>query len=83
MALPGFRERLGREQLRGAVRSYFEEPGARAFRAVGFTPNAITLLGFAVCVVSAYLSPRAGCSGAEWSFSPEASSTCSTGRWPA
>ncbi len=46
---------LGREQLRGAVRSYFEEPGARAFRAVGFTPNAITLLGFAVCVVSAYL----------------------------
>ena len=49
MALPG------REQLRGAVRNYFEEPGARAFRAVGFTPNAITLLGFAVCVVSAYL----------------------------
>ena len=49
MALPG------REQLRGAVRSYFEEPGARAFKALGFTPNAITLLGFAVCVVSAYL----------------------------
>ncbi len=46
---------LGREQLRGAVRSYFEEPGARFFKAVGFTPNAITLLGFAVCVVSAYL----------------------------
>ena len=49
MALPG------REQLRGAVRSYFEEPGARLFQAVGLTPNAITLLGFAVCVVSAYL----------------------------
>ncbi len=46
---------LGREQLRGAVRSYFEEPGARLFRAVGFSPNAITVLGFAVCVVSAYL----------------------------
>ena len=46
---------LGREQLRGAVRSYFEEPGARAFRAIGFTPNAITLLGFGVCIVSAYL----------------------------
>ena len=46
---------LGREQLRGAVRSYFEEPGARLFRAIGFTPNAITLLGFGVCVVSAYL----------------------------
>ena len=49
MALPG------REQLRGAVRSYFEEPGARLFQAVGLTPNAITLLGFAVCVASAYL----------------------------
>ena len=46
---------LGREQLRGAVRSYFEEPGARLFRAVGFSPNAITVLGFAVCVVSAYV----------------------------
>ena len=46
---------LGREQLRGAVRSYFEEPGARLFKAVGFTPNAITLFGFAICVVSAYL----------------------------
>ena len=46
---------LSREQLRRAVRSYFEEPGARLFKAVGFTPNAITLLGFAVCVVSAYL----------------------------
>ena len=49
MALPG------REQLRGAIRSYFEEPGARLFQAMGLTPNAITLLGFAVCVVSAYL----------------------------
>ena len=49
MALPG------REQLRGAVRSYFEEPGGRLFKAVGFTPNGITLLGFLVCVVSAYL----------------------------
>ena len=49
MALPG------REQLRGAVRSYFEEPGARVCNAVGLSPNAITLLGFAVCVVSAYL----------------------------
>ena len=46
---------LGREQLRGAVRSYFEEPGARLFHAIGLSPNAITLLGFAVCVVSACL----------------------------
>lgn len=45
----------GREQLRGAVRSYFEEPGARLLHAMGFSPNAITLVGFAVCVVSAYL----------------------------
>jgi CDP-diacylglycerol--glycerol-3-phosphate 3-phosphatidyltransferase len=46
---------LGREQIRGVVRSYFEEPGARLFKAAGFTPNAITLLGFGVCVASAYL----------------------------
>ena len=46
---------LGREQLRGALRNYFEEPGARLFKALGFTPNAITLLGFSICVVSAYL----------------------------
>ena len=49
MALPG------REQLRGAVRSYFEEPGARFFKAIGLTPNAVTILGFAVCVASACL----------------------------
>ena len=55
MALPGLMQRLGREQLRGALRSYFEEPGARLFKAVGFSPNGITLLGFAVCVVSGYL----------------------------
>ena len=55
MARPGLLRRLGREQLRGALRSYFEEPGARLFRTVGFTPNGITLLGFAVCVVSACL----------------------------
>ncbi len=55
MARPGLMRRLGREQLRGALRSYFEEPGARLFKAVGFTPNGITLLGFAVCVVSACL----------------------------
>ena len=55
MARPGLLRRLGREQLRGALRTYFEEPGARLFRTVGFTPNGITLLGFAVCVVSACL----------------------------
>ena len=55
MALPGLMRRLGREQLRGALHSYLEEPGARLFKALGFTPNGITLLGFAVCVVSACL----------------------------
>ena len=49
MALPG------REELRGAVLRYVEIPGARAFRAVGLTPNSITLLGFAVCVAGAAL----------------------------
>ena len=49
MALPG------REELRGAVLRYVEIPGARAFRAVGLTPNSVTLLGFAVCVAGAAL----------------------------
>ena len=55
MALPSSMRRLGREQLRGALRSYLEEPGARLFKAAGFSPNGITLLGFAVCVVSGCL----------------------------
>ena len=45
----------GREQFRGAVLRYVEIPGARFLHALKFTPNSITLLGFAVCVVSAYL----------------------------
>ena len=45
----------GREQLRTALRRYFEEPAARLFHAAGFSPNALTLLGFAVCVASAAL----------------------------
>ncbi len=49
MALPG------REELRGAILRYIEVPGARAFRAIGLTPNVITLLGFAVCVAGAVL----------------------------
>ncbi len=51
MALPG------REELRGAVLRYVELPGARAFNAIGLTPNIITLLGFSVCVVGAALVP--------------------------
>lgn len=49
MALPG------REELRSAILRYVEIPGARAFNAVGLTPNSITLLGFSVCVVGAAL----------------------------
>ena len=50
MAMPG------REELRAALLRYVEIPGARAFKAVGFTPNSITLLGFAVCVAGAALT---------------------------
>ena len=50
MAMPG------REELRAALLRYVEIPGARAFRAVGLTPNSITLLGFAVCVAGAVLT---------------------------
>ena len=46
---------LGREQFRAAMLNYLELPGARLFRALGFSPNAITLLGFAVCVAGAVL----------------------------
>ena len=49
MALPG------REQFRAALSRYVELPGARFFRSLGFSPNAITLLGFGICVVAAYL----------------------------
>ena len=48
MSLPG------REEFRQALSKYIEIPGAKAFQALGFTPNAITLLGFAICVASAY-----------------------------
>jgi len=49
MALPG------REQIRSAVFRYVELPGAKFFRAIKFTPNGITILGFLITVVSAYL----------------------------
>ncbi len=46
----------GREELRAALLRYVELPGARAFKAIGFTPNSITLLGFVVCVAGAALT---------------------------
>ena len=47
---------LGREQFRAAVLRYVELPGARFLHALKFTPNSITLLGFAVCVVASFLA---------------------------
>jgi len=49
MAIPG------REQIRAALLRYVELPGARFLKALKLTPNAVTLLGFAVSVVAAYL----------------------------
>ncbi len=46
---------LGREQFRAALLNYLELPGARLLRALGFSPNAVTILGFAVCVAGAVL----------------------------
>ncbi len=46
---------LGREQVRAALLRYIELPGARFLKALKLTPNAVTLLGFAVSVVAAYL----------------------------
>ena len=49
MAIPG------REEIRSALSGYIETPGAKALGAIGLTPNAITIIGFAVCVLSAVL----------------------------
>ena len=46
---------LGREQFRAALLNYLELPGARLLRALGFSPNAVTILGFTVCVAGAVL----------------------------
>ncbi len=47
MAVPG------REQVRAALLNYVEIPGARFLGAVGFTPNAITILGFLISAAAA------------------------------
>ncbi len=44
-----------REQLRAVMLRYVEVPGARSLRALGLTPNAVTLIGFAVTLGAAYL----------------------------
>ena len=49
MAVPG------REQIRESILRYVELPGARSLRALKLTPNAVTLISFAITVASAYL----------------------------
>lgn len=49
MAIPG------REEIRLALSEYIETPGAKVLGAIGLTPNGITIMGFAVCVISAAL----------------------------
>ena len=44
-----------REQFRAALLRYVELPGARFFRALRLTPNAVTLLGFAISAGAGYL----------------------------
>lgn len=44
-----------REQLRAVMVRYVELPGARSLRALGLTPNAVSLIGFAVTLGAAYL----------------------------
>lgn len=44
-----------RERFRAALLRYVEVPGAKLLRSLGLTPNAVTVLGFGVSVVAAYL----------------------------
>ena len=45
----------GREQFRAIVLRYVEVPGARTLLALGFTPNAVTILGFSISLAGAAL----------------------------
>ena len=45
----------GREQFRAMVLRYVEVPGAGVLHALGFTPNAVSVLGFSVSLVAAGL----------------------------
>ena len=44
-----------RERFRDALLRYVEVPGAKLLRALGFTPNAVTILGFLISVGAAVL----------------------------
>ena len=45
----------GRDQFRAAVLRYVEVPGAGFLKALGFTPNSVTVLGFSVSLAAAGL----------------------------
>jgi CDP-diacylglycerol--glycerol-3-phosphate 3-phosphatidyltransferase len=42
-----------RERARALILRYVEEPGARALNSLGLSPNAVTIIGFLIVVVSA------------------------------
>ena len=46
---------LKREKLRSILSIYVELPGARFLRRIGLSPNAITFIGFGICVMAAVL----------------------------
>ena len=45
----------GREKARALLLRYVEGPGARALKSFGLSPNAVTILGFLIVVISAVL----------------------------
>ncbi len=45
----------GREQFRAIVLRYLEVPGAKLLLALGFSPNAVTMLGFSISLAAAAL----------------------------
>ncbi len=47
-----------RDQLRSNASRFFEQPVARLLRAVGLSPNAVTLLGLAVTAVAGHFASR-------------------------
>ena len=44
-----------RDRIRSILLRYIEAPGARLLRALGFTPDSVTVLGFAVTVAASVL----------------------------
>lgn len=44
-----------RDRIRSTLLRYIEAPGARLLRALGFTPDSVTVLGFAITVAASVL----------------------------